>query len=96
MKTDLCVPEPRNSAHTVTMSTSDQALLRRVKALTKRVKELETKPAATVKTTTVVEVVVPSSRPKSKQGACYRCGRTSHFVADCYATYDTNGDEIDD
>jgi hypothetical protein len=29
------------------------------------------------------------------QDKCTRCGRTGHFVKDCYATTDTNGNEID-
>ena len=27
--------------------------------------------------------------------ACFRCGRSSHWAEDCYATYDINGDELD-
>jgi len=33
---------------------------------------------------------------KKKSGACYRCGRTSHYSPDCYATTHTNGNSIDD
>ena len=29
-------------------------------------------------------------------GECYRCGRTSHWVADCYASTDVNGEPLDD
>jgi predicted GIY-YIG superfamily endonuclease len=30
----------------------------------------------------------------SSQNLCYRCGRNSHFVADCYATTDVNGNKL--
>lgn len=77
------------------MSTSDQALLRRIKALTKRVKELETKTTTTI--TTTVTVSTTSSKPKPRPGACcFRCGRPGHFIGDCYATYHANGYEIDE
>jgi cellular nucleic acid-binding protein len=29
-----------------------------------------------------------------KQGACYRCGRTSHYSPDCYASYHIDGYEL--
>ena len=32
---------------------------------------------------------------KKKTGACYRCGRTSHYSPDCYAKTDTDGNDID-
>jgi hypothetical protein len=34
---------------------------------------------------------------KSSKGnnSCYRCGRTGHFINDCYARTDIDGDEID-
>jgi hypothetical protein len=73
------------------MATSDQALLRRINALTKRVKELETKTTATITTT----VTISTASPKPKPGACFRCGRVGHFIRDCYATYHVNGYEID-
>jgi hypothetical protein len=37
----------------------------------------------------------PKSEPK-KTGACYRCGRTSHWSPDCYATYHVDGSELSD
>jgi predicted GIY-YIG superfamily endonuclease len=33
--------------------------------------------------------------PKKKSGACYRCGRTSHYASDCYAGTHANGYVID-
>ena len=33
-------------------------------------------------------------KPK-KGGACYRCGRTSHWSPDCYAKTDTEGNKLD-
>jgi predicted GIY-YIG superfamily endonuclease len=33
--------------------------------------------------------------PKKKSGACYRCGRTSHYASDCYAETHVNGYVID-
>lgn len=36
-------------------------------------------------------------RPSSKKpsGACFRCGRPGHYVNNCYARRDINGDEIE-
>ena len=34
------------------------------------------------------------STPK-KTGACYRCGRTSHWSPDCYARTHVNGDDLE-
>lgn len=31
---------------------------------------------------------------KPKKGACYRCGRTSHWSPDCYATTHIDGEEL--
>jgi predicted GIY-YIG superfamily endonuclease len=37
----------------------------------------------------------PQPRPAKKAtGACYRCGRASHYSPDCYATTDTSGNAI--
>ena len=37
----------------------------------------------------------PKSRsPAKKSGACYRCGRTSHWSPDCYATTHVDGYEL--
>jgi predicted GIY-YIG superfamily endonuclease len=33
--------------------------------------------------------------PKKKTGACYRCGRTSHYSPDCYAQTHVNGDDLE-
>jgi len=33
--------------------------------------------------------------PKKKSGACYRCGRTSHYASDCYAETHVNGYDLD-
>ena len=30
-----------------------------------------------------------------RSGACYRCGRTSHYASDCYAGTHSNGYVID-
>ena len=41
----------------------------------------------------------PKQKPKSKSpprgGACHRCGRTSHWIADCYAKTTVDGDDLD-
>ena len=37
----------------------------------------------------------PQPRPAKKTGACYRCGRTSHYSPDCYAKTDTDGNDLD-
>lgn len=39
-----------------------------------------------------------SYRPQysPKNGACYRCGRTSHYADNCYATTHVRGYELDD
>lgn len=35
-------------------------------------------------------------KPTKKQsGACHRCGRTSHWIADCYAKTDADGNDIE-
>ena len=36
-----------------------------------------------------------SQKDRGNGGACYRCGRTSHFARDCYATTDIKGFRID-
>ena len=33
---------------------------------------------------------------KKKSGACYRCGRSSHYSPDCYAKTDTDGNDLSD
>jgi predicted GIY-YIG superfamily endonuclease len=38
----------------------------------------------------------PPPRPAKKTGACYRCGRASHYSPDCYAKTDTDGNELSD
>ena len=48
--------------------------------------------------TTVKEVrkeYTPKVVKPSQSGACYRCGRTSHYASDCYARTDTDGNELD-
>lgn len=37
----------------------------------------------------------PQPRPTKKTGACYRCGRTSHYSPDCYAKTDTDGNDLE-
>jgi len=32
--------------------------------------------------------------PKQKAGACYRCGRTSHYSPDCYASTHADGSDL--
>ena len=48
--------------------------------------------------TTVKEVrkeYTPKVVKPSQSGACYRCGRTSHYASDCYARTDTDGNELE-
>jgi len=56
--------------------------------------------------TVVIERVVTTKetrteyKPEPKKsrpayGECYRCGRSSHWVADCYARTDSDGNELD-
>jgi len=44
------------------------------------------------------KVKSPAKKPKSpvkkSGGACYRCGRTSHWSPDCYATSHVDGYEL--
>jgi len=52
----------------------------------------------TVVYTTIKEVIkeyTPKVVKTSQSGACYRCGRTSHYISDCYAKTDTDGNELD-
>jgi hypothetical protein len=49
----------------------------------------------TTKETRVTYHSKPEPKPKKKSGACHRCGRTSHWIADCYAKTDTDGNDID-
>lgn len=52
----------------------------------------------TIVYTTVKEVrkeYTPKPVKTSQSGACYRCGRTSHFVSDCYASIHADGYQID-
>jgi len=52
----------------------------------------------TVVYTTIKEVVkeyIPKVVKTSQSGACYRCGRTSHYISDCYAKTDTDGNELE-
>ena len=30
------------------------------------------------------------------KNCCYRCGNSNHYANNCYATYDVNGNYIDD
>jgi hypothetical protein len=32
----------------------------------------------------------------TKRGACYRCGRTSHYANECYASTHRRGYDLDD
>jgi len=38
----------------------------------------------------------PKPEPKKQSGACHRCGRTSHWIADCYAKTDNDGNDLSD
>lgn len=35
------------------------------------------------------------AKPPTRGGACHRCGRTSHWIADCYAKTTVDGDDLD-
>ena len=37
----------------------------------------------------------PSPKSKKVTGACYRCGRTSHYSPDCYASTHVDGYDLD-
>ena len=49
----------------------------------------------TVTTKETRKEVIEKPAPK-QYGACYRCGRTSHWAADCYASTHRDGYELDD
>lgn len=49
----------------------------------------------TVTTKETRKEVIDKPAPKS-YGACYRCGRTSHYSPDCYASTHVRGYELDD
>lgn len=52
----------------------------------------------TVVYTTVKEVrkeYTPKVVETKRYGACYRCGRTSHYANECYASIHLNGYELD-
>ena len=44
---------------------------------------------------TRTETKTPPPEPK-RYGACFRCGRTSHYSPDCYARTHVRGYELDD
>jgi hypothetical protein len=48
----------------------------------------------TTKETRVTYQSKPEPKPKKQNGACHRCGRTSHWIADCYAKTDTDGNSL--
>jgi hypothetical protein len=49
----------------------------------------------TTKETRVTYQAKPEPKPKKQSGACHRCGRTSHWIADCYAKTDADGNDIE-
>jgi hypothetical protein len=49
----------------------------------------------TVTTKETRKETVTKPAPKPSYGACYRCGRTSHWSPDCYAKTDVEGYELD-
>ena len=49
----------------------------------------------TTKETRVTYQSKPEPKPKTQSGACHRCGRTSHWIADCYAKTDTDGNDLE-
>lgn len=50
----------------------------------------------TTKETRVTYQAKPEPKPKKQSGgACHRCGRTSHWIADCYARTDNDGNDIE-
>ena len=46
--------------------------------------------------TTIVTTYVEPIEKKKKKPCCYRCGRNTHFIADCYATFHLKGYELAD
>ena len=44
---------------------------------------------------TVVQWSNYSQLNEADSGACFRCGRSSHWQRNCYATYNVDGDVID-
>jgi len=40
-------------------------------------------------------IVYGKIAPKKKSGSCHRCGRTGHWIADCYAKTTVDGDDLD-
>lgn len=56
----------------------------------------DTKTTVIKRTVTTVETRTETkSKPPPKNGACYRCGRGSHWSPDCYARTDIDGNELD-
>lgn len=41
-------------------------------------------------------IVNNKSAHKSTRGACFRCGRKSHWISNCYAKSHINGDSLVD
>ena len=61
-------------------------------------KQQQVKTTVVYKTINVKEVrkeYSPKVAEPKRSGACYRCGRTSHYAADCYAGTHLNGYVID-
>jgi len=68
------------------------------------IEEIRMPPKKQVKVTVIERTVTtkevrtetkPTPEPR-RQGACYRCGRTSHYSPDCYASTHVRGYELDD
>lgn len=79
------------------MSTSNEALLLLIKALTKRVEDLEAKlaDATPKKESTTIKISMTNVTPQPKTGVCHRCGRQGHWATTCYANWHVDGSELD-
>ncbi len=59
-------------------------------------REFETKFGTIVHERTCKSKNVKAQAPTKQSGACYRCGRSGHYVAECYANTHVKGYYLDD